>query len=98
MTENVGRSARALLFEGDGCLVLIKRTKTGQGPYWVTVGGGVEPEDVHIEATLRREVLRRSCGIPLESDRRVRGPLSAPKHFGSGNCLNHPPPMGRLPS
>ncbi len=40
MTENVRRSARALLFEGDGCLVLIKRTKTGQEPYWVTVGGG----------------------------------------------------------
>lgn len=37
------RSARALLLDDDGRLVLIKRTKPGQFPYWTTPGGGVEP-------------------------------------------------------
>lgn len=55
MTENVRRSARALLFEGDGCLVLIKRTKTGQEPYWVTVGGG--------EWNRRTSTSRRRCAV-----------------------------------
>lgn len=62
MTENLKRSARALLFDGDGRLVLIERTKPGQEPYWVTGGGGAEPEDVDIEATLRREVLEELGG------------------------------------
>jgi 8-oxo-dGTP pyrophosphatase MutT (NUDIX family) len=36
---------------------LIKRTRPGEEPYWVTIGGGVEPEDSTLEDTLRREVL-----------------------------------------
>ena len=36
------RSARAILIDDDGYLVLIKRTRPGRTPYWTTAGGGVE--------------------------------------------------------
>lgn len=62
MPEVVKQSARALLFDSEHRLVLIKRTKRGQEPYWVTVGGGVEPEDTGIEAALHREVLEEVGG------------------------------------
>lgn len=61
MTEIVKRSARAILLDGDE-LLLIKRTKPGQEPYWVTVGGGVEDEDPTIEAALHREVFEELGG------------------------------------
>lgn len=50
------RSARAVLLDGAD-LLLIKRIRPGQQPYWVTIGGGVEPEDTTLEDALRREVL-----------------------------------------
>ncbi|MFY7067092.1 NUDIX hydrolase [Nocardiopsis changdeensis] len=56
MTKIVKQSARALLFDEHRRLVLIKRTKPGQEPYWVSVGGGLEPEDADAEAALHREV------------------------------------------
>jgi ADP-ribose pyrophosphatase YjhB (NUDIX family) len=49
-------SARALLIDEDDRLVLFKRTKPGQVPYWSTVGGGVEPSDASLEAALHREI------------------------------------------
>ncbi|MGH3426145.1 MAG: NUDIX domain-containing protein, partial [Mycobacteriales bacterium] len=49
------RSARALLLDDDGCLVLIKRTKPGQSPYWTAPGGGVDATDATVEAALHRE-------------------------------------------
>lgn len=55
MAEIVKRNARVILLDGDD-LVLIKRTKPGCAPYWVTVGGGVEDSDRSIEDTLHREV------------------------------------------
>ncbi|MFF0746810.1 NUDIX domain-containing protein [Streptomyces sp. NPDC004111] len=57
MTERpvVKRTARAVLLDGDH-LVLIKRTKPGVDPYWVTPGGGVEPEDATVVDALHREV------------------------------------------
>ncbi|MEU8678096.1 NUDIX hydrolase [Streptomyces sp. NPDC048560] len=55
------RNARAILLDGDD-LVLIKRTKPGRDPYWVTVGGGVEAEDASIEDTLHREVFEELGG------------------------------------
>ncbi|OON79238.1 NUDIX domain-containing protein [Streptomyces tsukubensis] len=51
----VKRTARAVLLDGDH-LILIKRTKPGVDPYWVTPGGGVEPEDATVVAALHREV------------------------------------------
>jgi ADP-ribose pyrophosphatase YjhB (NUDIX family) len=50
------RSARAVLVDGSD-LLLIKRTRPEQAPYWVTIGGGVEPEDSTLEDAVRREVL-----------------------------------------
>jgi 8-oxo-dGTP pyrophosphatase MutT (NUDIX family) len=51
----VKRTARAILLDDDD-LVLIKRTKPGIDPYWVTPGGGVEPEDATVIDALHREV------------------------------------------
>ncbi|MBU7597368.1 NUDIX domain-containing protein [Streptomyces sp. P38-E01] len=61
MPDIVKRNARAILLDGDE-LVLIKRTKPGREPYWVTVGGGVEEDDATIEAALRREVFEELGG------------------------------------
>lgn len=53
----VVRSARALLFDEDGRLVLIKRVRPGLPPYWTTPGGRVEASDASLEAALRRELM-----------------------------------------
>jgi 8-oxo-dGTP pyrophosphatase MutT (NUDIX family) len=50
------RTAEAILIDGPD-LLLIKRTRPSQAPYWVTIGGAVDPEDATLEDTLRREVL-----------------------------------------
>jgi ADP-ribose pyrophosphatase YjhB (NUDIX family) len=49
------RSARAILIDDDGWLVLIRRTKPGTPPYWTTAGGGVEDSDASLEAAMHRE-------------------------------------------
>jgi ADP-ribose pyrophosphatase YjhB (NUDIX family) len=51
------RAARAILVDTDDRLVLIKRTKPNQPPYWTTPGGGVEESDKSVEAALRRELV-----------------------------------------
>lgn len=60
MTERpvVKRTARAILLDGgaDPRMILIKRTKPGEQPYWITPGGGVEPEDTTVVEALHREV------------------------------------------
>ncbi|SFD21650.1 NUDIX domain-containing protein [Streptomyces aidingensis] len=58
----VKRTARAILLDGIGPpgatpeLVVIKRTKPGMAPYWITPGGGVEPTDTSVLSALHREV------------------------------------------
>ncbi|MFC9325794.1 NUDIX domain-containing protein [Kitasatospora sp. NPDC057015] len=59
----VKRTARAILLELDpdeahapASIVLIKRTRPGSRPYWITPGGGVEPEDRTVVEALHREV------------------------------------------
>ncbi|MFC0601747.1 NUDIX domain-containing protein [Streptomyces palmae] len=54
----VKRTARAILLAGgiEPEMILIKRTKPGEAPYWITPGGGVEPEDASVVAALHREV------------------------------------------
>ncbi|MEV4612255.1 NUDIX hydrolase [Kitasatospora sp. NPDC049258] len=59
----VKRTARAILLELDrerphapGSIVLIKRTRPGRPPYWITPGGGVEPTDRTVVDALHREV------------------------------------------
>jgi 8-oxo-dGTP pyrophosphatase MutT (NUDIX family) len=51
----VKRTARAVLLDGDH-LILIKRTKPGIAPYWLTPGGGVEAGDSSVTAALHREI------------------------------------------
>ncbi len=52
----VKRTARAVLLDGPD-MILIKRTKPGLPPYWITPGGGVEPElDGTVVQALHREV------------------------------------------
>ncbi|GAB3209129.1 hypothetical protein GCM10027294_22280 [Marinactinospora endophytica] len=50
------RAARAILIDDQARLVLIKRTKPGQPPYWTTPGGGVEANDDSVETALHREL------------------------------------------
>lgn len=50
------QAARAILIDDDGRLVLIRRNKPGQAPYWTAPGGGVEPTDASVEAALHREL------------------------------------------
>ncbi|WP_433296135.1 NUDIX domain-containing protein [Pseudonocardia sp. CA-142604] len=52
----IKRSARAILLTDNGELLLIKRTKPGQQPYWTAPGGGVENTDASVEAALYREL------------------------------------------
>ena len=58
----VRRAARAILLDDEGRLVLIRRTVPGRAPYWVTPGGGVEPEDASVEDALHRELLEELGG------------------------------------
>lgn len=51
------RSARALLVDAGGRLVLIRRVRPGRAPYWTTPGGRVEPSDDSLESALHRELL-----------------------------------------
>jgi ADP-ribose pyrophosphatase YjhB (NUDIX family) len=51
------RSARGILIDDKGRLVLLKRSKPSQEPYWTTAGGGVEDTDASIEAAMHRELL-----------------------------------------
>jgi ADP-ribose pyrophosphatase YjhB (NUDIX family) len=63
-------SARAILLDDQGRLVLIRRTRPGQAPYWTTAGGGVEDSDGSVEAALHRE-LREELGAQATGARQV---------------------------
>lgn len=83
----IGRhSARAILIDGEGRLVLIRRTRPGQVPYWTTAGGGVEPGDASLEAAMHRE-LAEELGAKATAASRVflftgrRGDRIAVAHF-----------------
>ncbi|WP_189131521.1 NUDIX domain-containing protein [Wenjunlia tyrosinilytica] len=55
MRPVVKRTARAIVLDGPD-LVLIKRTKPDSDPYWITPGGGMEPEDSTVTDALHREI------------------------------------------
>ncbi|GAA1960407.1 NUDIX hydrolase [Kitasatospora viridis] len=47
---------RAVLLTPNNTVLLIKRIRPGIDPYWVVVGGKIEPTDASPEDALRREV------------------------------------------
>jgi 8-oxo-dGTP pyrophosphatase MutT (NUDIX family) len=51
----IRRGARAVLIDGEGDLLLMRRYKKGE-TYLTTVGGGIDPEDRSPEDAMRREV------------------------------------------
>ncbi|GIJ80099.1 ADP-ribose pyrophosphatase YjhB, NUDIX family [Micromonospora phaseoli] len=85
MRRIVRTSVRAILLDGDDRLVLIKRIKSGQVPYWTTPGGGVESTDVSLEAALRRE-LQEELGASADRFAQVFL-FTAP--FGDGVSVQH---------
>lgn len=52
----VRRTARGIIIDEDGRLVLFRRTLPKKKPYWSTPGGGVDDEDGSVEAALHREI------------------------------------------
>ncbi|MET8701815.1 NUDIX domain-containing protein [Kitasatospora sp. NPDC004723] len=53
---------RAVLVTPNDTMLLIKRIRPGIAPYWVIVGGKVEPTDVSPEDALSREVREEVAG------------------------------------
>jgi ADP-ribose pyrophosphatase YjhB (NUDIX family) len=70
MSAVVKRSARAILVDDTNHLLLIRRSKDGQEPYWTAPGGGVEATDPSIDQALVRE-LREELGAEISSPRQV---------------------------
>ncbi|MBA2755265.1 MAG: NUDIX domain-containing protein [Chloroflexia bacterium] len=69
-------SARALLFDDSGRLVLVRRSRPGQASYLTTPGGGVEPGE-SLEAAAARE-----CGEELGAEVIV-GPTAYVRYVGA---------------
>ncbi|WP_395295452.1 NUDIX domain-containing protein [Kitasatospora hibisci] len=53
---------RAVLLTPNNTTLLIKRIRPGIDPYWVIVGGKIEPTDASPEDALRREVREEIAG------------------------------------
>ncbi len=70
MSAIVKRSARAILFDDHERLVLIRRVRPGEAPYWTAPGGGVEADDASAEAAMRRE-LREELGADADTGEQV---------------------------
>jgi ADP-ribose pyrophosphatase YjhB (NUDIX family) len=79
------RAARAILIDDEGRLVLIRRTKPGQAPYWTTPGGGVEDTDASVEAALHRE-LAEELGAEAMGASQV---FLSSSPLGSGIAIQH---------
>ena len=63
-------SARAILIDDLGRVVLFKRTRPGVAPYWTTPGGRLEDSDASMLAALRRE-LKEELGAEVSGASRV---------------------------
>jgi ADP-ribose pyrophosphatase YjhB (NUDIX family) len=64
------RSVRGIVIDDQGQLLLIKRTRPGQAPYWTSPGGGLEESDATVEDALQRE-LAEELGATVEVRRQV---------------------------
>lgn len=65
MAPILKRSARGILIDDNAHLVLMKRTRPGEAPYWTAPGGGVDPTDASPADALRRE-LREELGASAD--------------------------------
>lgn len=72
---------RALIFNGENEIFLIKRIKPGFEPYWVIPGGRVEVSDESLEAALHREVMEE-LGATVEIKKLIHV-LASPRADGS---------------
>ncbi len=70
MRQIVRRAARAVLFDDDGQLLLIRRTKPNRPIYFTTPGGGIERHDASPVDALRRE-LQEELGATAEGYQQV---------------------------
>lgn len=80
------QSVRAILLDGDDKLILIKRTRPGQAPYWTTPGGGIDDSDDGPEAALIRELVEElgatvEIGPRLFLDSRTSNATTDVQHF-----------------
>ncbi|WP_456249245.1 NUDIX domain-containing protein [Longispora urticae] len=66
----VRRAARAVLYDDEGKLLLIRRTKSNRPVYFTTPGGGIEPGDSSPVDALRRE-LREELGATADRYQQV---------------------------
>lgn len=65
----IRRSARGLLLTPEGELLFMQRTRPGQAPYCVAIGGGLEDsDDGRLENALRREVKEEAGGTLEERE------------------------------
>ncbi|MEV6968866.1 non-canonical purine NTP pyrophosphatase [Hamadaea sp. NPDC051192] len=53
---------RALLVTPAGRLLVIRRAKPGEEPFWMLPGGDIEPDDASLEDACRREVAEETGG------------------------------------
>jgi len=86
---------RAMLTDADGRLVLIKRTRPGQRPYWTLPGGGVEPADASPEHALRRELREELGAETVIGDVVHERPLDSIRTeiFYAADLLSFEPPL-----
>jgi hypothetical protein len=59
------RAARGIVIDDEGRLVLIKRAKPGQDPYWTSPGGGVEDCDATAGVAIQHFFLARLTSLNL---------------------------------
>ncbi|MCK9931751.1 NUDIX hydrolase [Frankia sp. Mgl5] len=81
----VRRTARGIVIDENGRLVLFRRTFPKRKPYWSTPGGGVDPEDASVEDALHRE-LAEELGAVVDRVQQVYV-TAAPR--GEGMNLQH---------
>jgi ADP-ribose pyrophosphatase YjhB (NUDIX family) len=67
--KDVRRSVRALLLDDDANLVLLRRVKLNQPPYWTAPGGGIKATDISVVAALERELAEELGAVAVVGSR-----------------------------